>query len=406
MRKAIFASLILFACSASMAALPGSIADREQQKFTSDSSGNVAVRIIADGVIYADGISINTLDGSIKSNIYADPAIYLDRHTNGIEIDKALYIDGSKAILDPTTTDSAYAQSYVFDSDNTLATRGSRAFMVKANGSEAFTVGKQVGDLYSGVSWSSATTWLALNVTGASARFDINSGSNGIYLQTSGPISLTGYSTMARTGDATSTATQKDSYRMNFAAHLWNGSSAYTNYISIRQMASTTVNGSSRLGFVFNSTAAGSDSGGFTEYMSIKNDGNIGLSTISPSATLDVNGTTKLRGTRRATGGVVPNGASTFTLTAANIAKNANFVHVFSSPASTFTLDTGTNLAAAVPGIAVGDEIPFRVSNNSSNTVTMAGATGTTLGGAFTVASLQSREFTATYISTNAFTIN
>lgn len=107
---------------------------------------------------------------------------------------------------------------------------------------------------------------------------------------------------------------------------------------------------------------------------------------------------------RKATGTVVTNSTASLTLTGANMAKNAIFQET-GSTAATFTLDTGTNLSTAVAGVVVGDEVEFTVSNASTATITMAGASGTTLANVMTVATLQSRTFHAINTGSNAWTI-
>lgn len=93
---------------------------------------------------------------------------------------------------------------------------------------------------------------------------------------------------------------------------------------------------------------------------------------------------------------------TTFILSGANIAKNSIFVPLISG---SYTLDTGSNLSTASPGLVVGETIPFTVVNNTAGTVTMVGNTGMALGGNWTVATLQSRQFLANYVTTNSFTI-
>lgn len=104
------------------------------------------------------------------------------------------------------------------------------------------------------------------------------------------------------------------------------------------------------------------------------------------------------------TGGVVTNSGATLTLTAANMAKNSIFQQT-GTTAATFTLDTGTNLSSAIPNLTVGQMLFFVVSNASNQTITMAGASGTTLANAMTVTTLQSRTFWAINTGTNSWTI-
>ena len=98
---------------------------------------------------------------------------------------------------------------------------------------------------------------------------------------------------------------------------------------------------------------------------------------------------------------VVQNG-SALTFTAANIVNRPVFVMTV---AGTYTLDTGANVAAVLPNLAVGQIVPINVSNVTAGTVTMAGSTGMVLGGSYTVPTLQSRTFNAVYVASNSFTI-
>lgn len=107
---------------------------------------------------------------------------------------------------------------------------------------------------------------------------------------------------------------------------------------------------------------------------------------------------------RITTGAVVTNSGATLTLTAANMVKNAIFQQT-GTTAPTFTLDTGTNLSTACPNVAVGQMLTFVVSNASNQTITINGATGTTLANAMTVLTLQSRTFYAINTGTNTWTI-
>lgn len=122
------------------------------------------------------------------------------------------------------------------------------------------------------------------------------------------------------------------------------------------------------------------------------------------SVTVNASGQVHLNPIRIQTGIVVTNATSSLTLTAANLVNNSIFQHT-GSTATTYTLDTGANVAAAVPLIAVGECIPFVVSNASTVTVTMAGASGTTLANVMTVLTLQSRTFWMICTGTNTFTI-
>lgn len=112
----------------------------------------------------------------------------------------------------------------------------------------------------------------------------------------------------------------------------------------------------------------------------------------------------RIGGVSVVTGTVVTNSGASLTLSAANMAKNSIFQET-GTTAATFTLDTGTALSSAVPGVQVGDMISFVVSNASNSTVTMAGATGTTLPAAETVPTLTTRTFYAINTGSNTWTI-
>lgn len=138
--------------------------------------------------------------------------------------------------------------------------------------------------------------------------------------------------------------------------------------------------------------------------VSIPGTGNVGIGSVSPVAQLDVVGGARIGSVRWITGAVVTNSTNALTLTGANMAKNSIFQET-GTTAATFTLDTGTNLSSAVPGVQVGDMVQFIVSNASNQTITMAGATGTTMANAVTVATLTSRTFYAINTGSNTWTI-
>jgi hypothetical protein len=107
---------------------------------------------------------------------------------------------------------------------------------------------------------------------------------------------------------------------------------------------------------------------------------------------------------RFVTGAVVTNSSGTLTLSAAQMAANSIFQETGTTPA-TFTLDTGANLSAAIPGVAVGETIDFVVSNASNQTITMSGASGTVLANVMTVPTLTTRIFFANCTGTNTWVI-
>ena len=138
--------------------------------------------------------------------------------------------------------------------------------------------------------------------------------------------------------------------------------------------------------------------------MVIDQSGRMGVANVSPAAFIDSPSSNRLGNLRLVTGAVVTNSGASLTLTGANMSKNAIFQET-GTTAATFTLDTGTNLSSAVSGVAVGDMVSFVVSNASTQTITMAGATGTTLANAMTVLTLQSRTFYAINTGANTWTI-
>ena len=91
-----------------------------------------------------------------------------------------------------------------------------------------------------------------------------------------------------RTGDASSTSTQKNSYPLVFQTSIWNGSSQDRIYHSIKATASTTINGSTRLSFIANTDEVGQNG---TEILEINSTG------------IKINGTIVSTGTGTFTGG-------------------------------------------------------------------------------------------------------
>ena len=104
------------------------------------------------------------------------------------------------------------------------------------------------------------------------------------------------------------------------------------------------------------------------------------------------------------TGAVVTNSGASLTLTGANMAKNAVFQET-GTTAATFTLDTGSALSTAIANVAVGYTVVFVVSNASTQTITMSGATGTTMSYSMTVPTLTTKTFYAINTGTNTWTI-
>ena len=104
----------------------------------------------------------------------------------------------------------------------------------------------------------------------------------------------------------------------------------------------------------------------------------------------------------------VVTGAVAATLSAANLVGGAIF-QLTGTTARTFTLDTGANISSAFTTAfgapAAGDVFEFMVANAATAAITVAGATGSTMANAVTVATLQSRIFRAINTGSNARTI-
>lgn len=99
-----------------------------------------------------------------------------------------------------------------------------------------------------------------------------------------------GNATLGRNGDATSTASQKNSFAFSFQNSLWNGSVATAaNGWQIQSIASETVNLASRL--AFNSVQNGN-----AEMLTLLSGGNVGIATTSPAERLHVAGNVKATG--------------------------------------------------------------------------------------------------------------
>ena len=106
---------------------------------------------------------------------------------------------------------------------------------------------------------------------------------------------------------------------------------------------------------------------------------------------ISVAATNRLGNNRFAVGALVTASGSTQTVSAAAVLRNAIFQET-GTTASTYTMDTGSNYSAAVTsGLTVNDCISFVITNASTQTITLAAASGTTLSYAMTVPTLTTR---------------
>lgn len=96
--------------------------------------------------------------------------------------------------------------------------------------------------------------------------------------------------------------------------------------------------------------------------------------------------------------------AQSGTITAANMISGL-VVHTSVTGAGTITMDTGTAIDAAFPGLAVGDAIDVYYLNDGTQTVTLTGAAGTTALSASTIATLKGVRLTFLKTATNAFSV-
>ena len=110
----------------------------------------------------------------------------------------------------------------------------------------------------------------------------------------------------------------------------------------------------------------------------------------------------------RTKGIAVVTGTAARTLSAADLVAG-KIQQLTGTTARTFTLDTGANISTAFTSVygapAAGDVFQFLVANAASAAITVAGASGSTMANAVTVATLQSRVFWVLNTGTNAWTI-
>jgi len=236
------------------------------------------------GSLYSNGLS--TFDGVISGSYTANnPSSSLIVLSGSIQPSASL---GGASIIYANTVISASAnnQTLVGLDINPQWNTGSftgvtpLGLRIKNPGGDTITIGQN-------------GTYSFISEIKSSGRLDLTAG-NG-----SGQMFLNASSTMFqsslnlnRTSDATSTANQSNSYPLVFQNSLWNGSSAFLYYNSLRTVASTTVNQLSRFSLFSSTTSTGA---GGTEVFAIFNSGSVVLQnggTFNDNgATLQVNGT-------------------------------------------------------------------------------------------------------------------
>ena len=194
-----------------------------------------------------------TMSGTL--NLGSAQFIY-DAISNTIRVQKS---DGSAIGFYSTGEVASYGvgsnggTSYINSALNILTTNddaaGINLLKITNNGSDVLKYtrkynGYNTYDLILG-SWSSIQASNRLDFYANQIFFNTNN----TYYQSSLNVN--------RIGDASSTSTQKNSYPIVFQTSVWNGSSQSRIYHSIKSIASTTVNGSTRLSFITNTDEVG-----------------------------------------------------------------------------------------------------------------------------------------------------
>ncbi|WP_321425008.1 tail fiber domain-containing protein [uncultured Bacteroides sp.] len=158
-----------------------------------------------------------------------------------------------------TSVDNNSFVGFALNSSNTINTNGANFIKITNNGSEILKYTRKYNgqDTYDLI----MAPWSSIQ---ASNRLDFYS-SNDIFLNST-HVNSQGAFNCARIGDASSTATQKDSYPIMFQNSMWNGTSTNLLYNTIKSIASTTTNLNSRLAFLFNTDSCGN---GGTEVMNL-----------------------------------------------------------------------------------------------------------------------------------------
>lgn len=180
-----------------------------------------------------------------------------------------------------SATDAAGQIGLVINNTNAItAATGAKLFELQENTSPILSVLKQsvAGQNTIKYELSGGGTGTGWSRFVADGRLDIvangASGSVGdeyIVLESAKGIYFSGDSNHARTGDASSTATQKGSYALGMQNSLWNGATTVTRYFSLKDIVSTTVNLDHRAAFILDGTLM--DGTGGTEVFSLNKSG-------------------------------------------------------------------------------------------------------------------------------------
>lgn len=166
---------------------------------------------------------------------------------------------------------------------------------------------------------STNATYPFVNEIISVGRMDIGSNDDQLFLRGT-TIFPVGNFVIARVGDATSTATQKDSYPYALQNSLWNGTSNVLVYSGIISKASTTSNQETRLAFITGSSGNYSLSSG-SEKMCILSTGNVGIGSTAPIYKLDVTGTGRFTDQLTST---LADGTAPFVVTSKTLITNLN----------------------------------------------------------------------------------
>lgn len=258
---------------------------------------------ITSGIIYDNGTNIGIGTSSPSARLHTTIAdgnsvLLLSRSSSlaGLSLDftgnfsnlRSYY--GLKIFTGSTTANAGTERVHFTDTGLVGIGTSSPSGQLHIIGSGIFSSGIRVGD-------SSTNAYIYGPSGNASIQFN-NGGSNRLDLTSTniylaGSIFLNGTQyvngTMAfpKTSTPTSTATQSNPNELRFFNGLWNGSSTYDAFNTIHSIASTSVNGASRLAFLIND---GDGSQNRTERLSILSNGSVGIGTTNPGYKLQVAG--------------------------------------------------------------------------------------------------------------------